>query len=230
MDIVVDTALIVEASGLPELAAHLTSVVPVEQVLTDEADAEEASCVGLATCEEGTAEVTMVFHAALVGPHLDEAVVGADVWQLTSRKRSHGLHAHTDSIERHASDGAAGHGCASGPEAVDPAWTEEEVRVLLAPIVNIGHGGANGSDTETVGNGTAKKDSFFGGANEAIEDATVVASALFRVELIDLHTGEDEINWVGEDTSKEATTHASHDVPVGACSTPGVRIELIVEE
>lgn len=33
MDVVVDTALEVEAGWLPELAAHLTAVVPVEDVL-----------------------------------------------------------------------------------------------------------------------------------------------------------------------------------------------------
>jgi len=83
MDVVVETTLIVEASRLPELADHLTSVVRVEQVLTDEADAEEACRVGLSTSEEGTSKVTVVFHAAFVGPHLDEAVVRACVGHLT---------------------------------------------------------------------------------------------------------------------------------------------------
>jgi len=75
MNVVVNTALVVESSRLPELAAHLTSMVPVKQVLTDEANAKEARAVGLSTREEGASKVAMVFHAALVSPHLDEAVI-----------------------------------------------------------------------------------------------------------------------------------------------------------
>ena len=74
MHVVVDTALVVEARRLPELAHHLASVVPVEQVLRDEANGVEACCVGLSSRVEA-AEVAVVLHAALICPHLDEAVV-----------------------------------------------------------------------------------------------------------------------------------------------------------
>ena len=230
MDIVVNAALIVESSRLPELAAHLASLVPVEQELTDEADAEEACCIGLTTCVEGTAEVTVVFHAALVGPHLDKAVVGANVGQVASRKRSHSLHAHANRIERHAGDSAASNSRSRGPSAIDPARAEEEVRVLLAPVVNVGHGGANGSDAEAVGNGATKKHALFGCAEDAVEDAAVVASALLRVELIDLHTSEDEVDRVGQDTREETTAQSSHNVPVRASRAPRVRIQPVIEE
>lgn len=73
MDIVVEATLVVEASWLPEFAAHLTSVVPVEKELRDKADGEQADCVGLATGEEAP-QVAMVLHVTLVGPHLQEAV------------------------------------------------------------------------------------------------------------------------------------------------------------
>ena len=73
MDIVVETTLVVKASWLPELAAHLPAVVPVQNVLRQEADSEKSHSVSLSTREEAS-EIPVILHVALVGPHLEEAV------------------------------------------------------------------------------------------------------------------------------------------------------------
>lgn len=81
----------------------------------------------------------MVLHVALVLEHLLEAVEAVLVRHCAIGHGTHGLHADANRVEGHAGCHTASNGHTGGPEAVDPGGTQEEVRVLLAPIVNVGH-------------------------------------------------------------------------------------------
>ena len=108
--------------------------------------------------------------------------------------------------------------------------SEEEVRVLLAPIVNVSHRGTKHTDTETVGNTSTHQNTLIGGAHKTIKDASIVTSALFRVKRIDLHAGEDKVDRVSNNTSEETTSKACHDHVIGTGSTSRIWVKLIVEE
>ena len=79
MDVVIQTTLVVEASWLPELADHLATMVPVEEILGEEADQKQACIVGLSTREEA-AIIAVILHVALIRQHLKETVVARCVW------------------------------------------------------------------------------------------------------------------------------------------------------
>ena len=74
MDVVIETALPVEAGWLPELAARLSAVVEIKEELGSIADDEEAGGVSLSTGEVA-AEITMELHASFVVQHLHGTIV-----------------------------------------------------------------------------------------------------------------------------------------------------------
>lgn len=229
MDVIVKTTLVVEAGWLPEFTAHLSSMVNVKKHLGGIADEEQAGEVSLTSGEEA-AEIGMVLHVTFVVPHLDGAVHGALVRHSAIGQRTHCLHSDSNSIERHAGDNTTSDCHTGSPESVNPGRSEEEVRVLLAPIVNVSHRGTKHTDTESVSDTTAHQNTFISGTHEAIHDSAIVASALFRVELIDLHTGEDKVDRVSNGTSEEATSKSSHDHVIGTSSTSRIIVQLVVEE
>ena len=74
MNVVIETALEVEAGRLPEFAAHLTSVIPVEEELREIADGKETGTIGLTSSVEAASKVTVILHISLEVPHLGETV------------------------------------------------------------------------------------------------------------------------------------------------------------
>jgi len=229
VDVIVKTTLVVEAGWLPEFTAHLSSMVNVKKHLGGIADEEQAGEVSLTTREEA-AEIGMVLHVTFVVPHLDGAVHGALVRHSAIGQRTHCLHSDSNSIERHAGDDTTSDCHTGSPESVNPGRSEEEVRVLLAPIVNVSHRGTKHTNTETVGDTSTHQNTLIGGAHKTIKDASIVTSALFRVKRIDLHASEDKVDRVSNNTSEETTSKACHDHVVGTGSTSRIRVKLIVEE
>lgn len=119
MDIIVKTTLVVEAGWLPELTAHLSSMVNVKKHLGGKADEVQAGEVSLTTSEEA-AEIGMVLHATFVVIHLDGAINGALVRHSAIGQRTHCLHSDSNSIERHAGDDTASDCHSSSPGSVNP--------------------------------------------------------------------------------------------------------------
>ena len=66
MDVLVDTGLVVEARGLPELRNVASGVVVVQQELGHVANCEESDSARLCACIEGAAGVACVLAARLV--------------------------------------------------------------------------------------------------------------------------------------------------------------------
>ena len=172
----------------------------------------------------------MVLHVAFVLPHLRETVIGGRVGQGAVRKGPLRMHPSSDRIKRHACSHSGSNGGARGPQSVDPAGTQEEVGVLLAPVVNVGHGAAKSTNFEAISDSTTHENAFVCGPHETVQDATIVAPALFRVQLINLHASEDKVNWIGYNTSEEASAKASHDVPIRASGPSRIGVELVIEE
>lgn len=172
----------------------------------------------------------MVLHVSLEVPHLREAVNRVLVGHRAIRQRTHSLHSDSDGVEGHAKGSTTGDCNSSSPEPIDPGWSKEEVGVLFAPIVGVSHRRAEHGDTHTVGKSTTHENTLISGTHQAVENATIVASALLWVQLVDLHTSEDQVNRVSHQTCKEATTHASHNVVVDTSSTSGIRVQLVIEE
>ena len=85
MDVVVDTARVVETCWLPELTTHLSSMVPVQQELRHETDGEKSNTIGLATREEASTEVAVIFHSSFICPHLHETVERARIGHYAVR-------------------------------------------------------------------------------------------------------------------------------------------------
>ena len=163
-------------------------------------------------------------------PHLREAVIGGRVGHCAVRKGPLRVHPGSDRIKGQACSHSGSNGSTRGPQSVDPARTEEEVGVLLAPIVNVGHSAAKSTNTEAISDGSTQKNAFISGPHETVQDAAIVAPALLRVQLINLHAREDKIDWVGDNTSEEAATEASHDVPIGASGPSWIGVQLVIEE
>ena len=140
------------------------------------------------------------------------------------------MHPSSDGIEGQACSHSGSNGCTCGPQSVDPARTEEEVGVFLAPVINVGHRAAKSTNTKAISEGSTHENSFVSSPHETVQDAAIVAPALLRVQLIDLHACEDKVNRIGDYTSKEAATEASHDVPIGASSPSWIGVQLVIEE
>jgi len=82
VDIVVNSGLRLEAGRLPEFSNVLSTVVIIEEVLRDPANAEQSDTESLASSEE-TIPVGGVLGVAFVLEHLYGAVVGVGVWHAT---------------------------------------------------------------------------------------------------------------------------------------------------
>ena len=172
----------------------------------------------------------MVLHVTLVFPHLRETVIGGRVGHCAVREWPHRMHPSSDGIKGEACNYSGTNGSTRGPQSVDPARTKEEVGVFLAPVINVRHSAAKSTDAEAVCDGSSHKNAFVGGPHETIQDATIVAPALLGVQLIDLHARKDQIDWVSHDTGEEASTEASHDVPIRASGPSWIGVQLVIEE
>lgn len=138
MNVVVETTLVIETGWLPEFTAHLTSMVPVKEELRQVTDGEHAGAIGLTTGEEAS-EIGMILHVSLVSPHLHGTVKGGAIGHSAIGQGTHSLHSDSDGIKWQTYNGSNGASGSSCPQSVDPVGSEEEVRVLFAPIVDVGH-------------------------------------------------------------------------------------------
>ena len=108
VDVVIDTGVVVEACGLPELLHVGVRVVVVEQGHRGKGYEEKAQEVGLHTRIEGL-EVRAILLVALIAEDLVEAVEGVGVGHLTVGERAHSVQAGLNHIK--------GHSCQSTHEA-----------------------------------------------------------------------------------------------------------------
>ena len=145
----------------------------------------------------------MILHASLIGPHLGEAVEGRCVRHGAIRQGTHRMHSCAHCIERHAGSDSHGDSSTSRPESVDPRWTKEEVGVLLAPIVDVCHRCTNRTDSEAISNRATHEHTLISCTEQTIQDAAIIATVCLRVQLVDLHTSEHQVDWVSDDTSTE---------------------------
>ncbi len=146
---------------------------------------------------------------ALVTEDLLEAVESASVWHFTSGKRSHGVQTSSNLIEGHRCKGTnkACNGGASN--SIDPMGTEEVVGVLLEIIVDASHRAAKRGNLKGIGRCTSHQSTFLHGAVETVQEVAVVSSGSLRIELVNLHSVEDDVNGVCEETGRAPSKNAS---------------------
>jgi hypothetical protein len=107
--------------------------------------------------------------------------------------------------------------------------TQEVVGVLLAKIINARHARADHGQLQAIGDRAAHQCALLHGTIEPVEEVAVVAARTLRVQLVDLHAVEDNIDWVCHDTSCHAAKDASRQEVVKAGHAARIRVELVVE-
>jgi hypothetical protein len=160
VNVVVEARLELEASGLPKLSYLGSSVVIVKHELGQVTNQEETGGVGLTSSVESTAEIALMFRVTFKMQHFLKAVVAVLVGKSAVRKGAHSVHAGTYGIKRHRKGDTSGNTTSSARKSINPAGTEEEVRVFLDPVVNIGHRSHQGTEFETIGETTSKENTF----------------------------------------------------------------------
>ena len=156
-------------------------------------------------------------------------VDGATVGVLAVGQRTHRVQSRFDRVEGHADS----HGGADTDSSANPAvhgdGTEEIIHILLHPVVGTRTGGSHTSQLKAVGESATEQGTLLSDLDEAVEDILVVSSALLGVQLISLHTGEDDLEGVGEHTAHDTTSSASVHVEVPSSLTSGIRVDPVVE-
>ena len=107
--------------------------------------------------------------------------------------------------------------------------TKEEVRVLLAKVEHASHGRAQQAELEGVGHGSSHEGALLEGLIEAIEEVAVAAAGSLGVHLIDLHSVEDDVDGVGQETGDGTSRNAGVKEFVKAGHATGVLVDLVVE-
>jgi hypothetical protein len=203
-------------------------VVVIEQVLRDEGDQEQAQVVSFEARVERL-DVAVPLLIAFIAEDLLEAVKGAVVGHDAVGKGTHRVQSGPDVVERHRSKGSHEAGNHRGPESVDPVGTEEIVRVFLAEVIDACHRRAQHSKLETVSSCTAHQGALFHHSVKAVEEVAIIAASTLRVHLVNLHTVEDNIDRVSEDTGGKASEDASGQEVVETGHATRVFVELVIE-
>lgn len=139
------------------------------------------------------------------------------------------MHSYSDSVERQRNSNTDARCGSGGPQSVHPAWTEEKVRVFLAPVIGVGHRRTDGCDLGSVGKRSSEKNAFINCLHESVQEAAVIALRRVWVHFVDLHASVHQVDGVCDDSCGETTGDACHDHPVHTCSSSGVRIDFVVE-
>jgi len=160
VNVVVEARLELEASGLPKLSYLGSSVIIVKHELGQVTDQEKTGGVGLTSSVESTAEIALMFRVTFKMQNFLKAVVAVLVGKSTVRKGAHSVHAGTYGIKRHRKGDTSGNTTCSARKSINPAGTEEEVRVFFDPVVNVGHRTHQGSELKTIGKSASKENTL----------------------------------------------------------------------
>ena len=134
--------------------------------------------------------VTFVFN------HFIHAIQCILVRHSTIREWSHCVQSCCNCVKWHTHCYGNSTTCSRTKNSREHNWTKEVVGIFLHPVKKSSCENHHTTNLESISYGASEKSSFFSNFDQAISKALIISSALFWVQLVNLHSFEHNFKWI----------------------------------